>query len=168
MNAKTRIRPLLAALTLCLGATTAAMAIPPEGCGPRGCPSERSAGHPFAGMARLHDELKLDPKQEALWQEAERTTRASFRERGEQMRRDRQEALAALSQPGADLRAVLRRMDQSREAGRQAREADRERWLAVYDSLDGAQKEKARLFLKTRLERMGEGRRAGPGGPPGR
>ena len=64
-----------------------------------------------------------------------------------------------ISKPGADLRAVLTQMDELRDAGRKQREAARDRWLTVYDALDAAQKEKARLFLKSKLER------GGPGGP---
>jgi uncharacterized membrane protein len=80
------------------------------------------------------------------------------------MGKQREAALATLSQPGADLRAVLKQMDEAREAGRKQREAGRERWLAVYDSLNPDQKEKARLFFKSMIERM-EHRHAGRGGP---
>jgi hypothetical protein len=55
-------------------------------------------------------------------------------------------------------------MYELREAGRKQREAGRDRWLAVYDSLDAAQKEKARLFFKSKLEHMPQG---GPFGGPG-
>jgi hypothetical protein len=58
-------------------------------------------------------------------------------------------------------------MDELKDAGRKQREAGRDRWLAVYDSLDAAQKEKARLFFKSKIERMGQGGRFGPGGPGG-
>ena len=73
--------------------------------------------------------------------------------------------LAAVSQPGADLRASARQMDALRDAGRKQHEAIRDRWLTVYDSLDAAQKEKARLFVKSRIEHMGQWGRFGPGGP---
>ena len=66
----------------------------------------------------------------------------------------RDELKAMLDQPGADLRAVAKRMDDLRADGMKQREAVRERWLAFYDSLNGEQKEKARLFFKSGMERM--------------
>jgi hypothetical protein len=84
-----------------------------------------------------------------------------MRDRGDQMRKQRAEVLASVSQPGADLRAVVKQMDELKDAGRQQHAASRDRWLAVYDSLDAAQKEKARLFIKSKLEHMPQGGRFG-------
>lgn len=167
---KSRFTPRLiaAALVLSLGAAGTALAVKPEACGYGGGRMEQHMGRHLQEMSRLHGDLKLDARQEALWQEAEQFTRNGMREMGEQMRRQRAEMLAAVSKPGADLRAVLAQMDDLREAGRKQREAGRERWLTVYDSLDASQKEKARLFIQSRLERMGQGGRFGPGGPGGR
>jgi protein CpxP len=167
MKSKFTPRLLVAALILSLGAGGAAFAMNPDRCAGGGGRMEHGMGYHMKEMSRLHDELKLDAKQEALWQDAEQSNKAGMRAMGEQMRKQRAEALATVSQPGADLRAVLKQMDEAREAGRKQREAERDRWLAVYDSLDAAQKEKARLFFKGKLERMGQGGRFGPGGTGG-
>jgi Spy/CpxP family protein refolding chaperone len=163
MKSKSSPRVLVAALILALGAGGAAFAMNPERCG-GGRMEQRMEQH-LQEMASLHRDLKLDARQEALWQDAEQLTRTSMRNLGEQMRKQRAEVLATVSKPGADLRAVVQQMDGLRDAGRQQREAGRERWLAVYDSLDATQKEKARLFFKIRIERMPPGGRFAPGGP---
>jgi uncharacterized membrane protein len=79
---------------------------------------------------------KGDARQEALWQEAEQFTRNGLREIGERMRRQCAEVLALVSKPGVDLRAVLTRMDDVRDAARQRRELGCELWLPVYENLD--------------------------------
>jgi hypothetical protein len=110
--------------------------------------------HPRA-LARLHDELKLDAQQEALWKEA----RSFVGEHHDAIRarwyKDQAEIRALLDQPGVDLRVVAKRMDELRADGFKQRDAARERWFAVYDSLDAGPKEKARLFFKDGMERMG-------------
>jgi hypothetical protein len=52
------------------------------------------------------------------------------------------------------LRAVAKRLDELHAEGIKQRDALRERWLAVYDSLGDEQKEKVRLFFKDGAERM--------------
>ncbi len=111
-------------------------------------------------MSRLHGELKLDAQQEALWLEAEKAAKAHMGGMREQMQKQREAAMASLDQPGADLRAVMKQMDEARDAGRQQHVANRDRWLAVYDRLNPEQKEKARLFFKNKIGRFGMG---GPG-----
>ncbi|MBK7676167.1 MAG: periplasmic heavy metal sensor [Candidatus Accumulibacter sp.] len=167
MKSKFSPRLLVAALVLALGAGGAAFAMSPERCGAGGGRMQHGMGYHLQDMSRLHGELKLDARQEALWQDAEQFSQTSMRDMREQMRKHREEALAAVSKPGADLRAILKQMDDLRDGGRQQREAGRDRWLAVYDSLDAAQKEKARVFFKGKLERMGQGGRYGPRGPAG-
>ena len=159
MKSKFTPRVLVSALILALGVGGAAYAMNPERCGAPGGRMEQRMEYHMKEMSRLHDELKLNARQQALWQDAEQFSRSSMREMGERMRKQREETLAMISKPGADLRAVLTRMDELRDAGRKQREAARDRWLTVYDALDTAQKEKARLFLKSKLER------GGPGGP---
>ena len=167
MKSKFSPRILVAALVLALGAGGAAFAMSPERCGAGGGRMQHGMGYHLQDMSRLHGELKLDARQEVLWQDAEQFSQTGMRDMREQMRKHREEALAAVSKPGADLRAILKQMDDLRDGGRQQREAGRDRWLAVYDSLDSAQKEKARLFFKGKLERMGQGGRYGPRGPAG-
>ncbi|MCB1943750.1 MAG: periplasmic heavy metal sensor [Candidatus Accumulibacter sp.] len=133
---------------LALGGTVLAMT--GERCGPGG-------GHLEPRMKeipRLRDELKLDARQAALRQQAEQLSSSSRQAMREQMRQQGERALATVNQPAADLRRVIQQMDQLRAAGRAQHEAVRDRWLAVYDALDAAQKEQARLFFTSRLERL--------------
>lgn len=152
-----------AAIGLGLGAAGASFAVPPDAprdAGPRGeaCTSEaHGATHLFPGreVARLHDELKLDAKQEALWKEAEQATRDARGDFAKIQREERDKTIVALAAPNADLRAVLKAADERRSEGEKRRLADRERWLAVYDSLNPTQKERARTFLRQWLEHAG-------------
>ncbi|HNC21087.1 periplasmic heavy metal sensor [Accumulibacter sp.] len=165
MKSKFSPRILVTALVLALGVGGAAFAMSPERCGPPGGRMEQRMQYHQKEMSRLHDDLKLDAKQEAPWQDAEQFSKSGMREMREQMRKHHEEILASVSKPGADLRAIIKQMDELRDAARKQREAGRDRWLAVYDTLDAAQKEKARLFFKSKIERMGPGGHFGPGGP---
>jgi protein CpxP len=170
-------RRIVVAVTLALGLTAAVFAAPPQAEGPvgggingmggMGGPGamhgmhERHRDHGMKEMARLHDELKLDSQQEALWKAAEKAGQDSRVGMHERFSKHHDEMLAQLSQPGADLRAVLKRMDEFRAEGEKQREASRDQWLKVYDALGAGQKEKARLFFKSKLEQAKEfGRRA--------
>jgi len=137
-----------------------AFAAPPPGDlpGPAGAGSEQlRTMHGMKGMARLHDDLKLDARQEALWQDAAKAGREAIGGMRERMRKEHDETLVMLSQPGADLHALAKRMDDFRAQVQQQHLANRERWLAVYDALNAEQKEKARLFVKSSFERMPNG-----------
>ncbi len=183
MKANFSPRLLLSALALSVGVAGGAYAYGPgpggAHCGPQGggrmgMGMEQGQGFGMRGMERLHADLKLDAKQEALWQEAAKSQRNdperdALRER---MRKQHADLRAALDQPGADLRALTKQMDAQRdemhETMRKQHEARRERWLAVYDSLGDGQKEKVRLFFKSKFERM-DGKMRGPrAGGPGR
>lgn len=157
MKSKFSPRILVAALALSLGLGGAAYAYPmgPGGgrCGPPGDRMEQSMNYGMNEMARLHDDLKLDTKQDAAWQEAQTATQSNRNSMRDQMRQDRAATLAALNQPGADLRAIVKRMDELKDAGRKQHEANRDRWLGVYDLLNAEQKETARLFFKSKLTR---------------
>lgn len=160
---------LAAALALTLGLSTGAFAEPPRGSdrhrhGGHGIPHKYGHGHgaPHGGLGfgfsqRLHDELKLDARQEALWQEAHKFAKDSFDGKRERFRKHHDEIAALLNRPDADLRAIARRMDELRAEAQKQRDAVRERWLSVYDALSPGQKEKVRLFLKERVERPGRG-----------
>ena len=162
-------RILVATVALSLGLVASSYAMPRgEHPGPgMGMPGHHAMIHGRA-MARLHGELKLDATQDAQWKEAEkfsRDHRATMRER---FQKERAGIKAMLDQPGADLRAIAKRMDDLKAEGLKERDAVRERWFAVYDTLNPEQKEKARLFFKAGAERMeqkgkksrdGEGRR---------
>lgn len=171
---KTHLSPrsCVAAFALFLGLVGSALAVPPES-GARG-PQPGHGMHAERGMigprdiARLHDELKLDAKQEALWQQAAKAFLEQANALREERRKQHDELLAQLKQPGADLRAIHQRMESHRAEGQKQRAAGYQRWLGVYEALNAEQKEQVRLFFKNRMERMGhaaaEGRRgARPG-----
>lgn len=164
MNSKFSPRLLLATLVVVLGGAGTVFAINSERCRYGGGQMEHRMAHAMKAMSRLHDELKLDATQQALWQQAEEGSRSAIGDMREQLRKKGEEALAAVSRPGADLRAVLQQMEPLKELGRQQQAVVRDRWLGVYDALDAAQKEKARLFFKSRLEAMSH--RGGFGGGP--
>lgn len=163
---KLKVFPHVIATTmiLALGSAGSAWATSPEHCEPGFAQAEHRMAHTMRHMARLHDELKLDAQQEALWKQAEQASRTSMRELHEKMREQHQRNIAAVSQPGADLRALVKQLDATRDAGLRQRDANRELWLAVYDRLDAAQKEKVRLFLKNTFEQ--QERRRWFGNPP--
>ncbi|MFZ4535803.1 periplasmic heavy metal sensor [Propionivibrio sp.] len=146
-------RIIVAAVALSLGLAATAFAMSPRGAEQCGAGMHASRmDHGMKGMSRLHDDLKLDAKQEALWKEAEKAgqdNRSTLRDR---FSKQREETLSMIDKPGADLRAVLKRMDELRAEGQKQHQADRDRWLTVYDSLNAEQKEKARLFFKSKLE----------------
>jgi len=155
---KNRFSPrlLVTAVAVSIGLATSAFAMPPRGndaSGPATGMHERHMAHGMKDFSRLHDDLKLDAKQETLWQEAAKAGKdGSMRER---IRKHHEEMQSLLNQPGADLRAVAKRMDDFRAEGQKLRNANRDRWLTVYDSLNAGQKEKARLFLKNKFDRFG-------------
>ncbi|MFB0936938.1 MAG: periplasmic heavy metal sensor [Propionivibrio sp.] len=162
-------RILVAAAAFSLGLAANSYAMPRgEHPGPgMGMPGHYAIVHDRA-MNRLHGELNLDAKQEALWQEAEKFSQDHRDTMRERFRKERAEIKAMLDQPGADLRAIAKRTDDLRAEGIKERNAVRERWLAVYDTLNPEQKEKARLFFKAgaeRFERMGQ-KAKGRGQPP--
>jgi len=159
-------RIIVAAVALSLGLAASAFAVSQRGgehCGPGAGMHGQRMAHGMKEMSRLHDELKLDARQEALWKVAEQAGKDNMAGMRERFGKQREENLSLLKQPGADLRAVLKRMDELKAEGQKHREASREQWLTVYDSLNAEQKEKARLFFLSKLERMGHGGPRGPG-----
>ena len=161
-------RMLIATSAIAFGIAGSAFAAPPQGDmanGPGAGMHQRQAMHGMKDLARLHDDLKLDAKQEALWQDAVKASREGMGGMHERMRKHHEEIQSLLNQPGADLRAVAKRMDDFRAEGQAIHQANRDRWLTVYDALNADQKEKARVFFKSKFERMGQGHRGmrGPG-----
>lgn len=159
-------RLIVAALTLSLGLAASSYAMPR---GENRCPDMGRPGHHMMmhdgkgfgfgsgpGFARLHDELKLDAKQEALWQDADKFSKENFDGRRDQFRQHHEEMQAMLAKPNADLRAIAKRMDDLKAENQKLHSAVRDRWLNVYDALNPEQKEKARLFFKAGMERKAE------------
>ncbi len=159
-------RLLVTALALSLGLAASAYAMPRGGHpGPyTGMPGQHEMYHTRA-MDRLHGELKLDEKQEALWKEADKFSKDSRAAVRDRMLRQRDEIKSMLDQPGADLRAVAKRMDDLKAEHQKSMIEVRDRWLTVYDSLNAEQKDKVRLFFKSGMERMERTPRHGKGGP---
>ena len=182
MKRFTTPRVLLSTLVLSLGlAVGAGYAAGPRGdCPVMGAPA---GGHGMGmggmgmhqpmfhgrGMMRLHDELKLDAKQEALWNDAMTFARDNGGAMRERMIKEHEEIKAMLDKPGTDLRDVAKRMDDFRAEGQKLHQENRDRWLAVYDTLNPEQKEKVRVFFKGMSERMGKmGRHGSRGDMDGR
>ncbi len=160
MKRKLTTSRLAAALVLAVALTAGAYAAPAGVDGGR--PGAQMAGQPGHHMAhglralsRLHDDLKLDARQEALWADAASASKAARATMRDGFSTQRQEMLASLSQPGADLRALVKRSDEVRTEARKQHEATRDRWLVLYDTLNAEQKEKARVFLTSMFERGG-------------
>jgi len=166
---KTRFSPrlLLATSAIAFGLVGSALAAPAPADAPLRHGAGMHQGHMMHGMkemARLHDELKLDAKQEAAWQDAAKASKEGMGGMRERMRKQHDEIKTLLDQPGADLHALAKRMDDFRAEGQALHQANRDRWLAVYDALNAEQKEKARVFFKSKFERMGQhGEKRGPG-----
>ena len=164
MNRKYASTRFLAAAALALGLAAGANAAPAD-AGPGAMMSGQGMqGHHMSGkqgergmrgLARLHDDLKLDARQEALWGEAASASREAHGAMRERFRTQHEEMAVALKQPNADLRALAKRSDDLRAEMRKQHEATRDRWLTVYDSLNSEQKEKARVFLAKMFERSG-------------
>jgi Spy/CpxP family protein refolding chaperone len=165
---KTNFSPrlLIATSAIAFGLAGSAFAAPPQGdvhSGPGAGMHQKQMMHGMKEMARLHDDLKLDAKQEALWQDATKASKEAMGGMRERMRKQHEEIQSLLNQPGTDLRAVAKRMDDFRAEGQAIHQANRDRWLTVYDALNPEQKEKARVFFQSKSERMGRHGMRGPG-----
>lgn len=120
------------------------------------------------------DQLKLDDKQQALVktaQDGQRSLHEAMRASGGQ----RHDLLKAQLDSGKlDPRALIEQSDKSRDQfGTQAKQV-RDQWLAVWDSLNDAQRTQVTQMLKERQAKMQErharmeGRHGkGPGNAPG-
>ena len=153
-----RVATTLAAVVLSASLAAGAYAGQRDGDrdGMRGDKSGYSMMQGGKGMSRLHDSLKLDATQEALWKTAEQANKDERSAMRENRKKQRDEIKTMLDQPGADLNAVAKRMDEQQAEGQKMRLANRARWMNVYDSLNPEQKEQARLFLKNQMERKGD------------
>ena len=154
------LTPLVATTVLSLGLVVSASSrMPPKT--PTAKPTRRADLPPETPMlnalSRLHDELKLDVSQDTLWCKAEKADWGTLGQTQTCLHLKRTEMLALLAQPGADLRAVARHFDDFQAEEQRRCVANRERWLTVYEALDGEQREKVRFFLINRLEQSAAG-----------
>ena len=119
----------------------------------RNHPRETSILHDLSlDLSRLHDELKLDAIQDRLWYKAEKAGWGDMSSVQTCLQEQRTETLALLAQPGADMRAIARCLDDFQSEEKKLRVANRERWLNVYDALRTDQKEQVCVFLKKKME----------------
>ena len=122
---------------------------------------------PMRGLERLHQELNLNAQQEELWKKAQGLQREAFRSMRAQGEETRAKLRAEIDKPGADLKQFAQLRDQlgaQMHAQMEAtRKQVREAWFVVYDTLDSAQREKVRVAIRDRMDRMGRNR----GGPRG-
>lgn len=112
----------------------------------RDCPPPR-ARDPRQQLESLHQQLKLNASQEALWKSAKAGT-DKLREdmRDEQVaRHDKLKKLLESKNP--DLRTIVAEMDKDQDARLQKQKSAREGWLQFYDALSGEQKQQASEFL---------------------
>lgn len=111
--------------------------------------NEKSAIHGLNEMSRLHDELKLDARQETLWYKAEKGDWDNMAENRQCFRKQYEDVLRMLRQPDPEL------LSETSSVGEQIiPDARRDRWMSVYDALDPGQKETALRFFQNKLERM--------------
>ena len=138
-----------AAVSLGLAAAVAAMRpiTSPSAAGPR-----RKLSYAMDELSQLRRELALDVCQETIWNKAENCCWETIG--AERRRLDAQYAamLDLLRQPDVDLRTLLGPLDAFQSEKRRLGEDRISQWAAVYDALDAEQKEKARAFLKRRIE----------------
>lgn len=111
---------------------------------------------PQRAMEWFKTRLKLTSSQAALWDRAVSTMHppADARERA---RQSHEQYLAALMDPSFDPRKWLAQEDQTRAEREAHMKESRNAWLAVWDSLDAAQRTQVREFLFKRAEHRGHG-----------
>jgi len=119
----------------------------------RNHPRETSILHDLSlDLSLLHDELKLDAGQDTLWYKAEKAGWASMSTVQACLQKQHTQTLALLAQPGLDMRAIARCLDDFQSEEKKLCVANRERWLNVYDTLRQDQKEQVCVFLKQKME----------------
>ena len=105
--------------------------------------NEKSTLHGLNEMSRLHDELKLDARQETLWYKAEKDDWDNMGAHRQCFRKRYEEALSMLKQPGPELPSETSYVGEQDVA-----DARRDLWMSVYDTLDAGQKETAPLLFQ--------------------
>ena len=147
---------LLAAAALLAGSAWAQVPGGPRGEGPEGM-------GPIRGFERLHNQLKLDPKQEELWQKARSVQREAFRSMRAKAEETRAKLRVEIDKAGVDLKQFAQLADRLRAQTRQEMEAAqkqaRSAWFAVYDALNPGQKEQVRVAIRDGMDRGARMRR---------
>lgn len=167
-------RPLAAALALTLAAGSAGTAIAATGDKPAQAPGavaheHHHKGHDghhrghFAGMrdglwipgvgpvSRAQVEsLKLDEKQQPLFQQAQEAQRDFVKSMRERAKAQREMLDAQLKAGKLDPHALAAQEDQARDQGQAAAKQVRQKWLAVWDSLNDAQRKQVTEMVQAR------------------
>lgn len=144
----------LIAISLITSSALLVQAMPKEGVRPEG----RGMGRGevvMAGLFQAKTHLNLSSSQEALWNDAVTASKAArelAKQQHEQMRAlvEREKAKEVM-----DLTALVGAREVARDKVDEARDAARDKWLAVYNALTLEQKRVASQRIKAMLERMG-------------
>lgn len=115
-----------------------------------GPPIDRIVGQ----LDTLRGELRLNVNQEVLWKQAMAQTRMVVAQAFDQHGQMREAFRAALDTPGVDLRQLTEKADRMFADADTTRKQVRDLWLGVYDSLDAAQRDQVRVFMKERAARF--------------
>lgn len=142
MSKTLKISLLAAALVLGSGALHAAV----SGHGPDGA-------HFMNRLGKVHDQLKLNPQQEAAWKQAEEKSSETMKQMRDSHGKTREAMKQELAKSEPDFAAVARLADKSQESGFKARREARDLWLKLYAELSPEQKIVARDFVRERLAR---------------
>jgi uncharacterized membrane protein len=118
-------------------------------------PAHHHHRHHRSAFGRLHNDLKLDANQEALWRKARATMRQDMMKQRDIDKQMRQTLIQKLRDPQVDLKALADQMDQEQSQQQQVRDEIRSQWIAFYASLDAGQQGQVRQFMLDRLQRPG-------------
>ena len=168
-------RPLAAALALTLAAGSAGTAIAATGDKPAQSPGAVAHGHHhhkdhgghhrghFAGMrdglwipgvgpvSRAQVEsLKLDDKQQPMFQQAQEAQRDCVKSMRDSAKVQRDMLDAQLKAGKLDPHALAAHEDQARDQSQAAAKQVRQKWLAVWDSLNDAQRKQVTELVQAR------------------
>ncbi|MDK2124662.1 periplasmic heavy metal sensor [Parachitinimonas caeni] len=105
-------------------------------------------------LKAAHDELKLSAAQEALWQDAEKSSKANRQGMQERMKLVHEQIQTEKSKDILDLQKISDLMDQNMAAAQAAHKDGREKWLKLYASLSADQKVIASRYIKQGMSRM--------------
>jgi uncharacterized membrane protein len=116
-------------------------------------PAHHHRWHHRSVFGRLHNDLKLNANQEALWRKARATMKQGMMKQRDIDKQMRQTLIQKLRDPQVDLKALANQMDQERSQQQQVRDEIRDQWIAFYASLDAGQQGQVRQFMLDRLQR---------------
>lgn len=157
LKTKTTIAMAVASLAISMGAyaapasgTAATDAPPPPPPGHHGMGPHEHGPHGGPGgpggpgfahiMDHLHAELKLNPQQEAAWQQAQETSRKNFDAMRTTHEAARQQLKDAASQPILDLSALQAQHEQLEASDHESRSATEKAFVDFYNTLNDSQK----------------------------